>query len=114
MNLNGVLEALSRLTISYTDPTKRFSRKADVWSMGCVLFEVLVLWLLCGVQGIGQFHSNYQDWQQERSTPYWILTQRFRGASISSHLQDWIRFILENDPECKNDSGSAILNHWWS
>jgi hypothetical protein len=107
MNLNGVLEALSRLTIIQTQQ-KDFRARPMYGQWAAYSLKLYCGCFMESKESASSTQITKIGNKLERSTPYWILTQRFRGASISSHLQDWIRFILENDPECKNDSGSAI------
>jgi serine/threonine protein kinase len=84
------------------------SRRYDVWSMGCIIFEYMI-WLLYGnTEGLGQFYKAKKDIDTHRETLYFTADLRTRQAQVSDVVRSWISHILEVDPECNRATPSVI------
>jgi serine/threonine protein kinase len=77
------------------------SRLYDIWSLGCVCFE-MVIWLLYGFES----HQNFSQkaieelptWRRV-GTPYWA--KKGNSAQVDKLVTLWINRILEVDPVAK-------------
>jgi serine/threonine protein kinase len=76
--------------------TTSMSRLYDIWSLGCVSFE-MVIWLLYGVEA---HHSFSQKAIEERcvGTPYW--TKKGEFAQVDTLVTMWVDEMLKSDPAC--------------
>ncbi|RGP80743.1 serine threonine kinase [Fusarium longipes] len=84
------------------------SRRYDVWSMGCIIFEC-VIWLLYGnKEGLGQFYKGKNDIDAHRETLYFTADLTARQAQVSGVVRRWMTHILEVDPECNRSTPSVI------
>ncbi|KAJ4248821.1 hypothetical protein NW762_012659 [Fusarium torreyae] len=84
------------------------SRRYDIWSMGCIIFE-FTIWLLYGYEdGLDKFYKEGNDIDAHRETLY--FTSDFNGVSaeLSLAAKRWIKHILEVDPECNRPTPSVI------
>jgi len=82
------------------------SRRYDIWSMGCVILEFVII-LLYGNRGLEAFYSERPHSSSSTETLYFTVDKR-RGITEVSHIVDhWMKQILK-DPECDRQSGSAI------
>jgi serine/threonine protein kinase len=88
-----------------THRTKARSRLYDMWSMGCIIFET-ILWLLYGQEVLDLFyHSESQ--RGSIGTLYYTLTSQ-DTAVVNENLTRLMEYILANDPECNDASGTAL------
>lgn len=83
------------------------SRRYDVWSMGCIIFEC-VIWLLYGYNGLKTFYKekNYIDTSTE--TLYFTANKSQGIATVSDIVTSWLDQILKDDPECNQPGGTAL------
>lgn len=89
----------------WTDQSAAWSRRYDIWSFGCVLFES-VIWLLYGSSALKQFESLYD---QGQGSPYWTWESTRRTARINENALALMSDILANDPECQSRSAIRDL-----
>lgn len=79
------------------------SRRYDVWSMGCVILE-FVIWMLYGYESLEQFNKAIRNPEFQERAP-WFETKHEAGkgktAKVHGVVEETIRFILANDPECQ-------------
>ncbi|KAL7755644.1 hypothetical protein ACKLNR_014171 [Fusarium oxysporum f. sp. zingiberi] len=84
------------------------SRRYDLWSMGCIIFEYTI-WLLYGYeQGLRKFYKEGKDIDAHRETLYFTADLNTREAQVSDAARIWISHILEVDPECNRATPSVI------
>ncbi|KAK4222696.1 heterokaryon incompatibility protein-domain-containing protein [Podospora fimiseda] len=83
------------------------SRRFDIWSMGCVLFEFVIV-VLYGSKGLEAFYSEKQYVDDGTETLYFSVDASLGVARVSDVVTQWIRQILK-DPEC-NRPRSAIAD----
>jgi serine/threonine protein kinase len=83
------------------------SRRYDIWSMGCIILEY-VIWLLYGWEGLRNFYDEQMHIDQSTETLYFLADKTTGTAEVSNYAKSWIEYILQNDPECNNPSGSAL------
>ncbi|KAF4493514.1 serine threonine kinase [Fusarium agapanthi] len=84
------------------------SRRYDIWSMGCIIFEYTI-WLLYGYEeGLRSFYNEGKDIDAHRETLYFTADLSTRQAQVSDVAQRWISHILEVDPECNRATPSVI------
>ncbi|GKT51647.1 homeodomain-interacting protein kinase 1 [Colletotrichum spaethianum] len=84
------------------------SRRYDIWSMGCIIFE-FVIWLLYGKSALQDFYNEVDNIEDPSiETLYFIVNRRDRSARVSDIASHWMRQILENDPEC-NKANKTVL-----
>ncbi|KAI8625091.1 hypothetical protein F5Y19DRAFT_479965 [Xylariaceae sp. FL1651] len=91
------------------------SRRYDIWSFGCVMFEILV-WLVRGLNEYKMFlRSMTQDSANEEPLHFWFVENSVKG--LSSTVEDWkgrLSRSIQEDPgpvrrEFK-DALSKLLN----
>ncbi|KAF5667402.1 serine threonine kinase [Fusarium denticulatum] len=84
------------------------SRRYDIWSMGCIIFEYTI-WLLYGYEeGLKSFYDEGKDIDAYRETLYFTADLSTRQAQVSDAARRWINHILEVDPECNRATPSVI------
>ncbi|KAM7215588.1 Heterokaryon incompatibility protein (HET) domain containing protein [Rhypophila decipiens] len=89
---------------NFQDPR---SRRYDIWSMGCVILEFIIL-LLHGNRGLNEFYNERTEQERSMDTLYFTIIDRATGAAqVSKTVEHWIEGIL-SDPECNRGSGSAL------
>lgn len=94
---------------AYTDqnakPPRPQSRQYDIWSMGCIILE-LIIWLLYGNDELEKFNNNMRKALAGNSSPYWMVDERRPGAraKVHPHVTGCLDFINKRDPECRGDS----------
>ncbi|RDW87216.1 hypothetical protein BP5796_02910 [Coleophoma crateriformis] len=93
--------------VLYEEAKQKISRLFDIWSMGCVIFEV-VLWLLHGRGAIQSFQkaSGWTPAEQD-ATPYWEKDNSGK-YQVSKVATKWMEHILEHDPERNGAIGSLV------
>ncbi|KAM5354863.1 hypothetical protein ACJ41O_001509 [Fusarium nematophilum] len=78
-----------------SDPTQTRSRRFDIWSMGCIIFESVV-WLLYGNAGLDEFWGNGK--QPECSAPHSLFfTLGGSRSQVNNLVGKWIDHILAED-----------------
>ncbi|KAI5464981.1 kinase-like domain-containing protein [Mariannaea sp. PMI_226] len=84
-----------------TRPKQPRSRRYDIWSMGCIIFESLI-WLLYGHDRLSTF-LNKPKANKSIETVYFTVADRIDGkwAKISSLVNNLIDEMITKDPECK-------------
>ncbi|KAH6981725.1 hypothetical protein BKA56DRAFT_632063 [Ilyonectria sp. MPI-CAGE-AT-0026] len=89
-----------------TQPDEPRSRRYDVWSMGCIIFES-VIWLLYGYDTLNAFLKKSMG--NTNQTPYFTTQGQLGGtAEINKLVKSLINQILEKDPECSESPSTAI------
>ncbi|CVL09051.1 related to tol protein [Fusarium mangiferae] len=84
------------------------SRRYDIWSMGCIIFEYTI-WLLYGYEeGLRSFYDEGKDINAYRETLYFTGDLSTRKAQVSDAARKWISHILEVGPECNRATPSVI------
>lgn len=86
------------------NPDKARSRQHDIWSMGCVLLE-LIVWLLYGNQELEKFNNCLHD-RSKNSYPYWALDNK--RPQVHPNVQMCMDIIGE-DPECTGSKAIGDL-----
>ncbi|RDL35913.1 uncharacterized protein BP5553_06525 [Venustampulla echinocandica] len=92
---------------NYKQAKEKISRLFDIWSMGCVIFEI-VLWFLYGHNSVGDFLSaNKLTTGEPGATPYW---RKGKGGEykVSNAATSWMENILEHDPERNGAIGHLV------
>ncbi|PQE27807.1 serine threonine kinase protein [Rutstroemia sp. NJR-2017a WRK4] len=83
----------------------KISRLFDIWSMGCVIFEV-VLWLLYGYNSHKDFlRANGLSSGEKGATPYWKIGERGTYV-LSDAAAAWMKHILDH----YDGHGGAIVD----
>ncbi|WJG37203.1 uncharacterized protein FOBCDRAFT_245552 [Fusarium oxysporum Fo47] len=84
------------------------SRRYDIWSMGCIIFEYMI-WLLYGYEeGLRSFYNEKKDINTHHETLYFTADLSTRQAQVSDVARSWISHILDVDPECNRATPSVI------
>ncbi|KNB16432.1 hypothetical protein FOXG_14799 [Fusarium oxysporum f. sp. lycopersici 4287] len=84
------------------------SRRYDIWSMGCIIFEYMI-WLLYGYEeGLRSFYNEEKDINTHQETLYFTADLITRQAQVSDVARSWISHILDVDPECNRATPSVI------
>ncbi|KAI3329590.1 hypothetical protein F4824DRAFT_383811 [Ustulina deusta] len=76
------------------------SRLYDVWSMGCIMFE-FVLWMLYGNVMITELHNRLKKGNNQY---FEIPTGTARAAKVHRTVSQWMQYLQQNDPDCKENS----------
>jgi len=84
------------------------SRRYDIWSMACVIFEFVII-LLYGKKGLDRFYDEKDHIDSTTETIYFSADRKNNTAEVSSIFSHWANQILD-DPECKRPEGSAIAD----
>ena len=104
------------VTTHYAPPEAKLSRnkartrKYDIWSMGCVMFESLC-WLLYGLEDKDALESKTTS-ETLQGTRYWVPDPSLRtepAAKINDTTASAMTWILDKDPECMGTSALRDL-----
>ena len=88
----------------YIDRQSSMSRLFDIWSLGCVIFETILL-MLYGKEWLQDFEHTAKGANQDE-TPFWV--RQNTSAKISPIVEKCVKHILEKDPECNGYRPSAM------
>jgi serine/threonine protein kinase len=88
----------------HVDPNASMSRLYDSWSMGTIIFNIVV-WMLYGRQELHKFTRTTAILEAQGS-PYWTRTGR--TAEVSTMATLWMTHILREDVECNRPAGTAM------
>lgn len=84
------------------------TRLSDIWSMGCILLELLV-WLLYGYAELKGFNDSLRnDDSGERGAYFLVDRNNQEGVSLHPHIQACLEHI-SGDPECSDDTAIRDL-----
>lgn len=80
--------------------TRQISRLFDIWSLGCVFFEMIV-WALYGLKAQDEFLDNTSMTKAHTfGTPYWRMAGRHATtAHLSGAVKKWLDHIISKDLE---------------
>lgn len=90
-----------------TNSSQPRSRRYDVWSMGCIIFESVV-WLLYGYNGLKTFYKEENHIDTSTETLYFTAAKSQRTAKVSDIVKWWLGQILKDDPECNQPTRTAL------
>ncbi|KUI69597.1 Serine/threonine-protein kinase DCLK3 [Cytospora mali] len=83
------------------------SRQYDIWSMGCVILE-LIVWLLYGTEELEKFNNCLHDSFRNKS-PYWaVKANDAKDAQVHPHVQTCMKNIKKH-PECTGSTAIGDL-----
>ncbi|KAK5654616.1 hypothetical protein OQA88_7246 [Cercophora sp. LCS_1] len=90
---------------------KLLSRQYDIWSMGCVILEIIV-WLVYGYEGVHNFRLDVQGPHRE-SVPFYIIEEVVVGkikarAKLQKVVEQWLDFMAK-EPVCDADTALGEL-----
>lgn len=90
--------------------TKRFSKKVDMWALGCVTFELLCLQSAFSSDFDTWGHAQDQrEWGQRPPKPNWpVPFEGTTGNPISENLWLLTYNLLEVDPSKRPNSSEAV------
>ncbi len=89
---------------------KVLGRQYDVWSMGCIILEILI-WLLYGCDGVHQFRADVKGRSADRAPCYEIMNSdadQPRAAIVRPIVAKWIDHIAK-EPVCDDDTALGAL-----
>lgn len=89
-----------------TNSSDARSRLYDIWSMGCIVLE-LIIWLLYGKKELEKFESAMRD-AMKNPAPFWVHDKGSGTAKLHPAVIDYINHIRE-DPECEGSSAIKDL-----
>lgn len=84
------------------------SRLYDIWSMGCIILE-LIIWLLYGYKTLVDFNKSMRDHVRQDS-PYWDMVHGTKPAIVHSNVEAIIGH-MKKDPECRGSTAIGDLLH---
>lgn len=89
------------------DPNSARSRHYDMWSIGCIILE-LIIWLLYGIDELESFIHGINGASDSRS-PYWMVEEdgTHRWAQVHPKAQACMDHIAK-DPECNGAHATAF------
>ncbi|KAK0732547.1 kinase-like domain-containing protein [Apiosordaria backusii] len=83
------------------------SRRFDIWSMGCVILEFVIV-ILYGNKGLDAFYEQ-QAIRENLNTDTLYFAVDLNVARVSDIASHWIGEILK-DPECDRPGGSVLAD----
>jgi serine/threonine protein kinase len=83
------------------------TRRYDIWSMGCVMFE-LVIWLLHGNEALDDFNNIWLNEPGYGTTPYFEWDPKRRQVEVHPVVNDTIKSLLR-DQECQGETAIGDL-----
>lgn len=86
------------------DSENSISRLSDVWSLGCVFFE-LVVHILHGRDWLHDFEQTTKA-ATRNQTPFWVRDGN--SARVTDTVQRCLNQMLEKDAECNEQQQSAL------
>jgi hypothetical protein len=89
----------------HVNPDASMSRLYDSWSMGTVIFN-LIVWMLYGKRQLHNFTDTAAVFETQGS-PYWTRLGR-RSAEVSAMAKLWMSHILRLDVECNRPEGTVV------
>lgn len=89
----------------HVNPHASMSRLYDSWSMGTVIFE-LIVWMLYGKQQLHNFTDTTAAFETQGSA-YWTRSSP-RSAEVSAMAKLWMSHILREDIECNRPEGTVM------
>ncbi|KAM0551831.1 hypothetical protein ACHAPJ_008166 [Fusarium lateritium] len=90
-----------------TTQTNPRSRRYDVWSMGCVILEV-VIWLFYGPDGL----QTFDDGLEPQGGSFYVTKKKqdkSQEVSINPVVEDWMSYICQGEPEAGEDTALGDL-----
>lgn len=89
------------------DPDFARSRRYDMWSIGCIILE-LIIWLLYGTDELESFIRGINR-ASDSCSPYWVVKEdgTHRWAQVHPNVQACMDHIAK-DPECNGAHATAI------
>jgi serine/threonine protein kinase len=93
-------------------PSPATSRLYDVWSMGCIILELLI-WLVWGNRGLVAFHDTIQGGGKlDMEHPYYVIKEESgqeRTASVHPMVTRYIEELTENSACAANTALGDLL-----
>lgn len=94
-------------TLLYAAPeVARYEKRnsmADVWSLGCVFFEIVAILkgetILAMRNVFSQRNGNYRFYTNLKSFPLWATKLRQQGLAKDNVILAWVRAMLDEDPD---------------
>jgi serine/threonine protein kinase len=84
------------------------SRRYDIWSMGCIIFESII-WLLYGSEVLVKFYGEKKHINNAwRETLYFTVSDQ-GNVKVSEIVSSWMDQMLKEDPECNKPSALGDL-----
>ncbi|KAK0648736.1 hypothetical protein B0T16DRAFT_456196 [Cercophora newfieldiana] len=103
-------------TVMYEPPevelgeVKLLGRQYDVWSMGCVMLEIII-WLVYGYPSVQQFRVDVKG-QYRESVPCYLVEQSRESGMLKGKLQPivekWLDYLAD-EPVCAEDTALGEL-----
>lgn len=89
------------------DPDYERSRRYDMWSIGCIILE-LIIWLLYGNDELEPFIRSINEASNGRGQ-YWVVggDRTHRSAQVHPNVRACMDYIAK-DPECNRPHATAI------
>ncbi|KAK0653987.1 kinase-like domain-containing protein [Cercophora samala] len=84
------------------------SRRFDIWSMGCVILEFVIV-ILYGNNGLELFYEQQKVRKNPTTDTLYFAVDR-NVAQVSDIANHWMSEILTKDPECNRASASALAD----
>jgi hypothetical protein len=102
------MTSLGDLFHPYISRRHLFTSRYDLWSMGCVILELLV-WMLYGYDELTRFHEKIRGPMGE-ARPFFVIEQDNGKpvAKLCSIVTDYMDHISK-DPECAEGTGLGDL-----
>ena len=102
------MSSLGDLSYPHISRLHDVSSLYDVWSMGCVILELLV-WILYGYDELTRFHEKIRGPMGE-ARPFFVIEQENGNqvAKLCSIVTDYMDHISK-DPECAEGTGLGDL-----
>ncbi|KAI3336766.1 hypothetical protein HD806DRAFT_517809 [Xylariaceae sp. AK1471] len=85
------------------------SRQYDVWSMGCVILEIMI-WLLYGYHGVKKFRVDVKGPSRDQLPCYHFKTENGEHkATLRPIVIKWLDHMANDEPRCSQDTALGAL-----
>ncbi|RYC63133.1 hypothetical protein CHU98_g3091 [Xylaria longipes] len=88
---------------------KLLSRQYDVWSMGCIILEIII-WLLYGYDGVKKFRSDVRGFSRDPLPCYVYKTESGEHkATLRPVVIEWLNYMTDREPRCDPETALGAL-----
>ncbi|KAF7535270.1 hypothetical protein G7054_g5510 [Neopestalotiopsis clavispora] len=84
------------------------SQRYDIWSMGCIILE-LIVWMLYGYDQLSNLQQSIDEDCLPSKGTYFKVYALEEQARVHDTVLSWMSYMMTNDPECSQPSAIRDL-----